>query len=140
MIIRNKNSSPETLEFMRVDCILRNSKIMSTHVDSIKFPDYLLQLQAPMSTQMENKQSLQEVANLMTQHRKVDVSRHPKPNPLLKPKQHLTGQNALPIPDLTVDNSKHPEHNLLSKTDQHDTVKNAPPISYFMVSFRICIV
>ena len=120
---------------------------MSTHVDSIKFPDYLLQLQAPMSTQMasvghftENKRSLQEVTNRMAQHREVDDFSHPKPNPPLKPKQHLTGNNALPIPDFTVDNTKHPEHNPLSKTDQHDTVKNAPPISYFMVSFRICIV
>ena len=100
-----------------------------------------------MSTQMtsvghlrDNKQSLQEVTNLMAQHREVDDSSHPKPNPLLKPKQHLTGNNALPIPDFTVDNAKHPKHNPLSKTDQHDTVSNAPPISYFMVSFRICIV
>ena len=120
---------------------------MSTHVDSIKFPDYLLQLQAPMSTQMasvghsrESKQRLQEVANLMAQHREVDGSRHPKPNPLLKPKQHLTGENALPIPDLTVDNSEHPKHNPLSKTDQHDTISNAPPFSHFTVSFRIYIV
>ena len=100
-----------------------------------------------MSTQMasvchlrDNKQSLQEVTNRMAQHREVDDFSHPKPNPPLKPKQHVTDKNALPIPDLTVDNSKHPKHDPLSKTDQHDTVSNAPPISYFMVSFRICIV
>ena len=98
-----------------------------------------------MSTQMasvshfrENRQNRQEVANLMAQHREVDDYRHPKPNPLLKPKQHVTDENALP--DFAVDNAKHPKHNPLSKTDQHDTVSNAPPFSHFMVSFRICIV